>query len=381
MANTITALANTMFAAARKTPNELTGILGACTRDFNDQGASKGDTVKVSVVPTMTSSAFTASQTFTAGANRTISTKSLALANESQVSWHWTGEEERQLANGGVGSDVAMQTFQQAFRTMRNEIESYAWLKARAAASRGVGTAGTAPFGSTINILNSTKQLMLDNGVAEGDQSLVINTAAGTNLRNLGHLYKANEAGSAEMLRQGIIGNLSGFNIRESAAVVSVTAGTGSTTYVTNTPAAATLAVGTTTIGLDTGSGTILAGDVITFTGDTNKYVVTTGITAAGDIVIAEPGLRQTLADGVASAVGAAASANIAMHRSGLVTVVRPSLQPEGGGHENMVVTDPDSGLSYLVTRSVGHGLASWYTKCVYDCFAPNPYAINQLLG
>ncbi len=378
MANTITALANIMFGAARKTPNELTGILGACTRDFNDQGASKGDTVKVSVVPTMTSGAFTAAQTFTAGTNRTIGTKSLTLANESVVSWHWTGEEERQMLNGGTQADVAAQTFEQAFRTLRNEIESYAWLKARAAASRADGTAATAPFGSSINILNSIKKQMIDNGVAEGNQSLIINSAAGLNLRNLGHLYKANEAGSTDMLRMGVIGNLSGFDIRESAAIVPVTAGTG-TSYTSST---AGFAVGSTDIAIITGSGTVLAGDVVTFTGDTNKYVVTVGVSAPGTITIAEPGLKFALAaSAVNMTVGAIASANIALHKAGLVTVCRPSIQPAGGGHESMVVSDPVTGLSYLVTRSVGHGLASWYTKCVYDCFAPNPYAIQQLLG
>ena len=35
--------------------------------------------------------------------------------------------------------------------------------------------------------------------------------------------------------------------------------------------------VGDTTIGIDTGSGTVLAGDVVTFAGDTNKYIVATG--------------------------------------------------------------------------------------------------------
>ncbi len=378
MANTLTALANVLFSAARKTPNELTGILGACTRDFNDQGASKGDTVKISVVPTMSSSAFTPAQTFTVGDSRTIAAKTLALANESQVTWHWTGEEEKQMLNNGQGGDVAAQTFEQAFRTMRNEIESYAWLKARAAASRADGTAATAPFGSSINILNSIKKQMIDNGVAEGNQSLILNTAAGMNLRNLGHLYKVNEAGSADLLRMGVLGNLSGFDIRESAAIVPVTAGTG-TSYTSST---AGFAVGSTSIAIITGSGTVLAGDTVTFTGDTNKYVVTVGVSAPGTIQIAEPGLRIALAaSAVNMTVGAIASANIALHRSGLVTVVRPSIQPAGGGHESMTVSDPVTGLTFLVTRSVGHGLASYYTKCVYDCFAPNPYAIQQLLG
>ncbi len=378
MANTVTAMANVLFSAARQVPRELVGMLGACTRDFNDQGCSKGDTVKIGVVPTMTSAAYTPAQTFTAGTSRTIANKTLALTNESVVSWNWTAEEEKQILLTGQTSDIAFQTFQQSLRTLVNEIELYAAGKARAAASRAIGTAGTAPFASTINVLNSVKQILDDNGTAPGDRSLVINTNAGVNLANLGHLYKANEAGTDDLLRNGIIGRLSGFDVRQSAAPASVTAGTG-TSYTSTT---AGFAVGTTSIPLITGSGTILAGDVVTFTGDTNKYVVTTGITAPGTIVIAEPGLKVALAaSAVALTVGAAATANIAMHRSGLITVVRPGLQPAGGGIEQMTVTDPNSGLSFLVVRAVGDGMASWYMRAVYDCMAPNPYAIAQLLG
>ncbi len=378
MANTITALANVLFASARKTPRELVGLLGACNRNFNDQGCSKGDTVKIDVVPSMSSSAYTPAQTFTAGTSRTISSKSLVLANESVVSWNWTGEEEKQMLTTGLLSGTTQQTFEQAFRTIGNEIESYAWGKARKAASRAIGTAGTAPFASSINVLNSMRQLHLDNGAGMDDTALVMNTNASTNLHNLSHLYKVNEAGTDSLLRNGEIGKLSGFNLRESAAPIPVTAGTG-TSYVSDS--VGDLPVGTTSIPIDVGSGTVLAGDVVTFIGDTNKYVITTGVTAAGTIVIAEPGLKVALPNDTAMTIGAIATANITLRRDAFVTVVRPGLQPVGGGIEQMTVTDPMTGLSYLVVRAVGDGMASWYVRTVYDCFAPNPYAINQLLG
>ncbi len=378
MANTLTSLANVLFAAGRKVPRELTGVIGACTRDFNDQGASKGDTVKIGVVPAMTSGAYTPAQTFTAGTSRTIANKTLQLNNESYVSWNWTAEDERQMMTTGLMNGLTQQTFEQAFRAIGNEIESYAWLKARAAASRALGTAGTAPFASTINILNSTLQLFLDNGSPTDDLALVCSTNASTNLRNLTNLQKVNEAGTDSILRNGELGKLSRFAIRESAAIIPVAIG-GGTSYVSDS--SGDLAVGTTSIPIDVGSGTVLAGDVVTFTGDTNKYVVTTGVTAAGTIVIAEPGLRKALPNDTAMTIGALASANIAMHRSGLVTVVRPGLQPAGGAIETQTVTDPETQLSYLVTRAVGDGMASYYVRCVYDCFAPNPFAIHQLLG
>lgn len=381
MANTLTALAPVLYSAARVTPRELTGILGACQTNFDSKGVAKGDTVTIPIAPVLSSASVTPAQVFTVGSNRTPTSKVLTLSNYKEVKWHLTAEEDRSLLNAGVAQDMLKQTIEQGLRTLVNEIETDTWLTARAGASRAVGTAATVPFGTNTDFLVDCKTILDDNGASPIDRSFVMNTAAAAKMAKIATLQKVNEAGNDALLRQGVLGSLFGFDLRQSAAPVSTTAGTGGTSYVTNTPAAATLAIGTTTIGLDTGSGTILAGDVITFTGDTNKYVVKTGITAAGDIVIAEPGLRQTLADGVASAVGAAATAHIAMCRNSVVAVVRPALQPDGAIAEQMVITDPQSKLSFLMLRVPGDSLVSWYIRCVYASFCPNSYAAAQLLG
>lgn len=69
------------------------------------------------------------------------------------------------------------------------------------------------------------------------------------------------------------------------------TKGTG-TGYTSDT---AGYAAGSTSIGLISGAGTILTGGHINFFGDSADYVVVTGLTAPGTIVIASPGLRKAL--------------------------------------------------------------------------------------
>jgi len=82
---------------------------------------------------------------------------------------------------------------------------------------------------------------------------------------------------------------------------VPATTGTGSAYVVDN---GSGYAVGEVSITLKTGSGTILAGDIVTFTGDANKYLVKTGIAAPGAITLEAPGLQASLADGVALTIG-----------------------------------------------------------------------------
>ena len=378
MANTLTALAPVLYSAARIVPREMTGILGACQRNFDDKGVAKGDTVTVPIAPVLTKASVTPAQIFTIGSNRTAGSKVLTLNNYEEVKWHLTAEEDRSLQNAGVAQDMFKQTVEQGIRTLVNAIETSVWLKARAGASRAVGTAATVPFGTNTDFLIDCKTILDDNGASSADRSFIMNTAAAAKMMKIATLQKVNEAGSDGLLRQGLLGSLYGFDLRQSAAPVSTTAGTGAS-YTSDT---AGYAVGSTAITLITGTGTILAGDVVTFTGDTNKYVVATGVAAAGVLTLAEPGLKVALAaSAVALTVGAAATAHIAMHRNAVVAVVRPGLQPVGALAEQMVVTDPATGLSFLMLRVVGDSVVSYYMRVVYDSFAPNSFACAQLLG
>jgi hypothetical protein len=148
------------------------------------------------------------------------------------------------------------------------------------------------PFASDFSAVPQLRKILVDNGMPfNGQNSIVMDTTAGASLRSLSTLFKVNEAGSDQLLRQGIINELQGFMLKESGQIGVVTKGTGAS-YTSNT---AGFAVGTTSIPLITGTGTVLAGDVVTFAGDTNKYVVATGVAAPGTIVLAAPGLRQAL--------------------------------------------------------------------------------------
>jgi hypothetical protein len=189
-----------------------------------------------------------------------------------------------------------------------------------------------------------------------------------------------NEAGSDQLLRQGIINELQGFMLKESAQVGVVTKGTG-TGY---TSSAAGFAVGTTSIPIITGSGTVLQGDVVTFAGDTNKYVVATGVAAPGTIVLAAPGLRQAIpASATAMTIGNNFTANVAIHRQAAELAIRPPAMPQGGdaATDRMIVQDPHSGLSFEIAHYVGYQKSMLDVRCLYDVKAWKPEAIALLLG
>jgi hypothetical protein len=166
--------------------------------------------------------------------------------------------------------------------------------------------------------------------------------------------------------------------LKESAGVESHTKG-GATSRLVN----GTLAKGATVITADGGSGTILAGDVVTFVGDTaNKYVVTVAL-AGGQFEIASPGLRVAPADDAAITVGGSYTGNIVFHRNAIEMVMRAPAMPAGGdvAIDQMMVQDPNSGLVFAISAYKGYRKSMFEVAAVWGQKAWKPDFIATILG
>ncbi len=333
--------------------------------------------------PTLNTS-YTPAMTIPAADDVTVTVESVSLGQVANVRVPLTGDALLQLANCSSKEDYTNNILAQSFRKIRNTIEAHLGTVVKNGASRAVGTAGTTPFASNHNVINSARQILKDNGcpVEDGSVSLVIDTAAGTNFRNLSNLYKVNEAGTADLLRRGVLLDISGIMIKESAGVASHTKGTG-TSYQTNS---ASLVTGSTTIPLDTGSGTVVAGDVVTFAsgaGSGRNYVVKTGIASAGDAVLNLPGLRGAIPDNNALTIGNNYTGNVMFHRAAVELIIRPPAMPDGGdaASESMVVFDPVSGLVFDVRLYKGYGMNMLDITTMYQAMVWKPEFVATVLG
>lgn len=273
------------------------------------------------------------------------------------------------------------------FRSRRNDIEAAGCLAAINGSCRAYGTAGTTPFASDFNEVNYLTQIFEDNGVAQdGTWNIITNTSATLNLRNLSQLQQANTSGDTDLLRRGILMPLSGWSVRPTAGIQSHTAATG-TGFLINT--GTTYAVGTTSIAVDTGTGTIAAGDVITFAGDTNKYVVKSASlsgsagSVAGTIVLNSPGLRKTLADGVAITKGATYTGSIAMAQDAIEFASRAPMMPPGGdaADSHQQITDPLTGLVWDLGLYKGKGTNTLLVQNFTGWKVWNSQMLATLLG
>lgn len=376
MANTLTALAPVLYSVAQEVSNEPFGVVSAIDMRFDSKGVAQGDVVKVPVAPMRTTSSFTPAMTPTAGDDATASSVSVAITAMDKVSWHLTGEQIQSLDNGAEAAEWIRQLVAQGMRALRNNAEAAAALAVKQGASRAVGTAGTTPFASDLTALTAARKVLQDNGAPLADLQLVIDTSASLNLRNLGIIQQAYQAGSDQERRSGQLLRQFGFQIGESAGITLHTKGTGAS-YATS----GSTAVRGTDITLVTGTGTVLAGDVVTFAADSaNKYVVGTGVAAPGVISLNRPGARMVIPTANALTVGNNYTPNLAFERSSVVGIARPPLIPANPTISQMMISD-NSGLTYLMLDIAGYGMRTWELHLAYGFKAVQPEHIAILMG
>jgi hypothetical protein len=380
MANVLTALAADIYKAADIVGRELVGIIPSCIVNGGSERVGLNGVVRSHFTRVATVGTITPSMTIPEGTDQTVDNKTLTIDQTASVKIPWTGEDIKNVNNGAGFETVYGDQIAQAMRSIANQIEAYLAGIAYVASSRAYGTAGTTPFASGFAEIPQLRRILQDNGCPfDGQMSVVMNTAAGANLRTLAQLQKANESGGTQLLRQGTLLDLQGFMLKESAGIPLVTKGAG-TSYVTS----GSTAVGVTDIALVTGSGTVLAGDVVTFAGDANnRYVVGTGVAAPGTISLNKPGARVVIPTANALTVGGNYTPNLAFHRSALEIAIRPYASPPGGDAavDSLLVQDPWSGLTFEIKAYKGYNKAMFDVQCVYGAKAWKPEFIATLLG
>lgn len=384
MANTLTNLIPDAYAALDVVSRELVGFIPAVMRDATVERAAVGQTVRSFVAPAVSATDITPGVTPPDDGDQTIGNVSLSITKARRVPFRWNGEQTRGVNNGGPGVlSIQQQQIAQAIRTLANEMESDL-AALHATTSRAWGTAATDPFASDFSDLAQARKILADNGAPLTDMHMILNTSAGAKMRTLPTLNRVNEVGSDVMLRQGLIQQLQGFDIRESAQIKRPTAGTASGATTNN----AGYAVGATTLTLaSAGTGTILDGDILMFAGDTNKYLVVSGdadTSNGGTITIAAPGLQVAMSAATkAITVVGTSSRNVFFSRNALVLAARLPALPDGGdlAIDRQTIVDPVSGFGFEIAMYAQYRQMQYEICAAWGTANVKPEHSGTLLG
>jgi hypothetical protein len=223
MANTLTGLIPTLYEALNRVSREMAGFIPAVTRDSNVERAALNQNVRSPIGEAGALEDVTPGVNPASSGDTPVQYVDVTISKSKVAPIRWNGEEQRGIGSTGVYNRVLADQFTDGMRKIVNAIEIDLAAEAKIRASRAYGTPGTAPFG-TANDLSDVAgvlRILEDNGAPKEDLQLVLGSAAMMNLRGKQSvLFKVNEAGSSDMLRNGMTDRLQSFALRNSAGIV-----------------------------------------------------------------------------------------------------------------------------------------------------------------
>lgn len=386
MANTLTGIIPILYNALNDVSREMVGFIPAVRRDASTERAALNQTVRSPIGESGALEVITPGATPAASGSTTVQYTDVTMTSAYAAPILWSGEEQRSVS--GSYPTILADQIRDGIRKLVNAMEVDLALAAKRNASRAYGTAGTTPFATAgdLSDIAQLRKILEDNGASTADLQLVLNSAAMATLRGKQSvLFKVNEAGSSDMLRNGMTDRLQGFAIRNSAGIAAHTKGAATGALINN---GSNEAIGETTLTLDTitvNTTGILAGDIIVHASDSvNKYVVNTGLVAtAGDIVIGKPGLRIAAANNDAVTIGNSYTGNFGFARNAMVLATRAPALPDGGdsADDRTTITDPISGLSFEVSLYRQYRQTKIEIAAVWGVGVPNGAHLATLLG
>lgn len=350
--NTLDQLIPSLYQGLDIVSRELVGAIPSVANNSEATRAAVGQSIRVPITGEANVADIDPAMVVPEPTAQTVSNAQIQITKARAAEFGVLGEEQRGLnANGAGWQNIQAGMFAQAVRKLVNEIEVDV-AQQFVNGSRAYFNTAT-PFNNTDN-LEATAQLhkiLADNGSPLGEKQLVIDTTRGAQLRNLFQLTKANEANDDTLLRQGVLLDIHGFAIRESAGIRAVTDGDAAGFTVTGAQT-----VGATTFAVGAGTGSFAKGDVVSFAGHDSNYIVQAF--SGGNLTIASPGLVEDVDAGAAITVERAGGSIMgAFDRNAIQLVTRAPALPDGqdSATDSMMITDDRSGLTFEVRVYYGY--------------------------
>jgi len=345
MANTLTAILTQILAKGMLGLREQVLMTRLVNTDYSTEAKSKGQTIDIPVATDMgTADDVTPAAIPTAPSDLSPATKQIQLTNWKHKSFALNDQEIGRIR---AATDFVPLQMQEAFRVIANAINDSVFATYTGVYGY-VGTAGTTPFGSGVDVASATnvRKTLHEQLCPRDNRNAVLDFAAEAAALNLAQFSDAEKRGNADTKTTGNVGKVFGINWYGEDAVPSHTAGTAASATTDN----AGYAAGVETFTLaSAGTGTILTGDIFTIAGDTQTYVCVTGDAdvSGGGTVTFKPPLKVAIpTSATAITLKATHVVNLGFHRDAFGLAVRA---PDMGMKE-LFGADSTNNLTNMVT-------------------------------
>lgn len=388
MANTLDDIMPKILARSLSVLRERCVMPRIVNGDYSAEAAEKGDTIDVPVPTAVGTRSVAPSNTPPASTDATPTKVQIALDNWKQNDPFALSDKD--LVEIDANAHYLPMQVGEAIKALANLINTSIHSQYKGIYGFA-GTAGTTPFATTIAAATEVRKILNQQLCPRTDRRLVLDFTAEANALALAQLSDAEKIGSSDVRIEGEIGRKLGMDWYADDAVQTHTAGTITTGLIAK--AATAQAVGDKTIqcttAASTGACALKEGDIITFAGHTQTYVLTADATqasAATDVTLnIYPGLKVALAGSEAVTVKASHTVNLAFHRDAFAYATRPLVAATNLvgdlGSKIVSMQDPDTGLVMRLEVSRQHKQVVWEFDVLWGAKLVRPELACRLAG
>lgn len=376
MANTTSAVTPKIIARMMLALRQRCSMPQLVNGNFSNEAAQVGATIDVPFSSALSATAVVPGPVPPTPANSAPTTIPVSLDQWYKVNFHLTDKEGLEIA---AKKNFLPGQMIEAIKALSNTINisilseyKRVWAAFAATSSGNAMASRLDPIG--------VRRLMNINLCPLENRRFMLDFEAEANALALAEFADVSQSADAGPKIKGIIGEKYGYLFGADDHIPTHTAGTGASYQVNN---GAGYAAGTKTIAVDVGTGTLLEGDILTFSTHEQTYVVTTAL--SGGSVSFEPGLAVAVADNVTIAKAATHIVNLAFHKDAWAFAMRPMLDSTiglpTGGHFMQTVTDPVSGMSFRLEVTRQYKQTMWEIDALWGTRLVRPDLACRLMG
>lgn len=382
MANTLTDIMSKILARGLLVFRELAVMPRLVNSDFSSEAAEKGDTIDVPISAAIPVRDVVPGPTPPTNVDTAFGKVQIPLDKWKEAPFTLS---DKEMAEIDVRTHfLPLQTLE-AIRALANQVNVD--IHAGYTGIYGfVGSPGVTPFASDVSDAVNARKVLNKQRAPKPSRGGVLDFDAEANALSLAPFSDAEKTGENGVKIEGEIGRKYGIQWAADDAVPTHVAGTlTSLVDVTGANAVGVKSVDLTTDA--TGVIALLKGDIITFAGDTQTYVVTAdlsvGNSSSGPVLI-EPGLKIALVGNEVVTVKATHVVNQVFHREAYAFAARPlaqSTEEMALGSGIVTMQDPQTGIPLRLEVSRQHKQVTWSFDILYGTALIRPEGAARIAG
>lgn len=386
MANTYTAVIDKLLAQGLLALRQQAIMPRLVNRRYEAMAGQKGSSIDVPIPSAIAATAVSPGATPPANTDSAPTSVGITLDQWFEAPFYLTDRELMEVDAGIIPMQAS-----EAIKSLANNVDQFilSMFKGdRNPAERGIfniaGAAATTPFSTDTSAFKSARKLLNKELTPMQDRFVVLDPDAEANVFDLARFAEVDKAGVDGTVQSGRLGSRYGAewwldqNVRTHTSTP-LTAGAATIN------GAHSLGAVSVSIAKATNTSPLVRGDILTFAGDTNTYVVLADVTlAVGNTAVSiYPGLRVAQAGGAAVTLTATHVVNILAHRDAIAFATRPLISvndPALGGVVQSAV-DPVSGLTLRLEVTRQHKQIRYSYDILYGGELVRPEYAVRIMG